>query len=83
MPISISPLSISISAVLDLLGRVAADVWATLAATWPSLLISVLFAAALSVYVGTERLAAALRRRSATAVAGAVGLALWRRRPAA
>ena len=61
--------------VLGLLDRVAADVWATFAANWPYLVISVLFAAALSVYVGTERLAAALRRRKTTAIFGAVGLA--------
>lgn len=61
--------------VLDLLARVAGDVGTTLLRTWPFLVISVLAAAALSVYVGTERLARGLRRRTSLAVLGAVGLA--------
>lgn len=60
---------------LDLLVRVAGDVVATLAATWPFLLASVLAAAALDVYVGADRLGGWLRRRTPVAVLGAVGLA--------
>ena len=59
----------------DLLGRVAQDVWATLVANWPFLLVSVVAAAALNVYVGTERLGRAMRRRAGVAVLGAVALA--------
>jgi uncharacterized membrane protein YraQ (UPF0718 family) len=55
--------------------RVAADVWATLSATWPFLVLSVLAAAALNVYVGTDRLSGWLRRRTPAAVVGAVALA--------
>jgi uncharacterized membrane protein YraQ (UPF0718 family) len=58
-----------------LAGRVAADVWTTLATNWPYLVLSVLAAAALAVYVGPERLSGWLARRPATAVAGAVALA--------
>ena len=61
--------------VLDLVGRVATDVGRTTAATWPFLALSVLAAAALTVYVGTDRLAAGLRRRTSIAVLGAVALA--------
>lgn len=60
---------------LDLLARVALDVWHTIAATWPFLLLSVVAAAALDVYVGTDRLAGWLKRRTPIAVLGAVGLA--------
>lgn len=59
----------------DLLLRVAADIWRTFAANWPFLLISVAAAAALNVYVGTERLSGWLRKRTPVAVLGAVGLA--------
>lgn len=59
----------------DLLLRVAADVWRTFAANWPFLLMSVAAAAALNVYVGTERLSGWLRKRTPVAVLGAVGLA--------
>jgi uncharacterized protein len=60
---------------VDLVQRVAADVMGTFAATWPFLALSVVAAAALSVYVGTERLSRWLGRRTSVAVAGAVGLA--------
>ena len=60
---------------LDLLLRVALDVGRTVAGTWPFLVLSVLAAAGLSVYVGTERLARGLRRRTSLAVLGAVALA--------
>jgi uncharacterized protein len=61
--------------IVDLLLRVAADVWHTLAVNWPFLAISVLAAAALNVYVGTDRLAGWLRRRVSIAIVGAVALA--------
>jgi uncharacterized protein len=60
---------------VELLGRVALDVWQTLAATWPFLLASVVTAAALDVYVGTARMSAWLRRRTPVAVLGSVVLA--------
>lgn len=60
---------------LDLLARVGDDVLSTLAGTWPFLAISVLAAAALNVYVGADRLAGWMRRRTAIAVGGAVVLA--------
>ncbi len=59
----------------DLLARVATDVAHTVAATWPFLLLSIAAAAALDVYVGTDRLGGWLRRRTPVAVVGAVGLA--------
>jgi uncharacterized protein len=55
--------------------RVAVDVWRTVAANWPFLLLSVGAAAALNTYVGTARLSGWLRRRTPVAVAGAVVLA--------
>jgi uncharacterized protein len=63
------------SALVDLLARVAHDVLSTFVATWPFLLVSVLAAAALNLYVGTERLSGWLRRRTSVAIAGAVALA--------
>jgi uncharacterized membrane protein YraQ (UPF0718 family) len=62
-------------AVLDVLGRVANDVVETFVADWPYLLASILAAAVLTIYVGTERLAARLRGRRWTGIAGAVLLA--------
>jgi uncharacterized membrane protein YraQ (UPF0718 family) len=59
----------------DLLERVFADVAATFARVWPFLLISVVAAAAVTVYVGTDRVSGLLTRRSAVATAGAVALA--------
>jgi uncharacterized membrane protein YraQ (UPF0718 family) len=59
----------------DLLGRVAADVWSTVAADWPYLLASILAAAAVPVYVGTGRLAGWLSRRRWLAIGAAVLLA--------
>jgi uncharacterized membrane protein YraQ (UPF0718 family) len=61
--------------IADLLGRVAGDVAGTLAADWPYLLLSIVAAAALPVYVGTDRLGAWLSRRRWTAISGAVLLA--------
>jgi uncharacterized protein len=54
---------------------VGQDVVGTLTADWPYLVASILAAAALSVYVGTERLARWLRRRRWSAITGAVVLA--------
>jgi uncharacterized protein len=60
---------------VELLGRVLIDVWHTVVVVWPFLLLSVVAAAALNVYVGTDRLSGALRRRTSVAVVGAVALA--------
>jgi hypothetical protein len=54
---------------------VGTDVWLTLAATWPFLVLSFAAAAALNVYVGAERMGGWLRRRAWVAVLGAVALA--------
>jgi uncharacterized membrane protein YraQ (UPF0718 family) len=61
--------------VIDLLGRVTGDVLGTLARVWPFLLISVVAAAVVSVYVGTDRMSRLLKRRGAAATGGAVALA--------
>lgn len=63
------------NALVDLLSRVLGDVVDTLVADWPYLLASIVVAAALTVYVGTERLARWLRRRRWVAISGAVLLA--------
>jgi uncharacterized membrane protein YraQ (UPF0718 family) len=62
---------------LDLLERVARDVWLTFVNNWPFLLIGILASAAISVYVGTDRLSGWLRRRTIVAVVGAVALATF------
>jgi uncharacterized protein len=59
----------------DLVVRVGWDVGRTIAAVWPFLAVSIVAAAALSVYVGTDRLASWLRRRTLVAVGAAVALA--------
>ena len=46
-----------------LLGDVAADVARTVATTWPFLALSIVAAAAVATYVGTDRLEALLRCR--------------------
>ncbi len=61
--------------VADLLGRVAGDVWSTMAADWPYLLLSILAAAAVPVYVGTGRLSRWLSQRRWLAIGAAVTLA--------
>jgi uncharacterized membrane protein YraQ (UPF0718 family) len=61
--------------ITDLLTRVWEDVAGTLVADWPYLVASILAAAVLSVYVGTDRLAGWLRRRRWSAITGAVVLA--------
>lgn len=59
----------------DLLELVLTDVLATLARVWPFLLVSVLAAAVVTVYVGTDHASRWLRRRSLVATGGAVVLA--------
>lgn len=58
-----------------LLVQVGGDVLSTLRLTWPFLLISVVAAAGLTTYVGTERLEGWLRRRMWVGIVGAVALA--------
>jgi len=58
-----------------LVGRIVADVFGALLHNWPFLVASVLTAAALSVYIGTDRLASWMRRQRWTAITGAVLLA--------
>ena len=60
---------------IELLGRVAGDVAVTLGNVWPFLLISIVAAAVVSVYVGTDRVSVLLRRKTSIAVGGAVLLA--------
>ena len=60
---------------IDLGTSVAGDVWATTARVWPFLVISVVAAAAINVYVGSERASALLGRRTLIATVGAVALA--------
>lgn len=59
----------------DLLSRVAGDVVTTVATTWPFLVLSIVAAAAVSTYVGTDRLEALLRRRVWVGTVAAVALA--------
>jgi hypothetical protein len=61
--------------IADLLGRVAGDVWSTVAADWPYLLLSVLASAAVPVYLGTDRLGSWLSQRRWLAIGAAVLLA--------
>jgi uncharacterized membrane protein YraQ (UPF0718 family) len=61
--------------IADLLGRVAGDVWSTVAADWPYLLLSILAATAVPAYLGTDRLGTWLSRRRWLAVGAAVLLA--------
>lgn len=59
----------------DLLTTVLADITSTVAHVWPFLVISVVAAAALTTYVGTDRIAELMGRRAPIAVVGAVALA--------
>ncbi len=59
-------------AVIDVLARVLGDVFTTFRHVWPFLALSVVAAAAVSVYVGTYRASKMLQRRSSVAVIGAV-----------
>jgi uncharacterized membrane protein YraQ (UPF0718 family) len=61
---------------LSLLTDVATKVAATFAHNWPYLLAGILGAAAVQVYVGTDKVAGWLRRRRGAAVAGSVGAAV-------
>jgi len=61
---------------LSLLTDVAAKVAATFVHNWPYLLVGILGAAAVQVYVGTDKVAGWLRRRRGAAVAGSVGAAV-------
>jgi uncharacterized protein len=61
--------------VAALIGRVAGDVWSTVAADWPYLLLSILAAAAVPVYLGTDRLSGWLSQRRWLAIGAAVLLA--------
>lgn len=58
-----------------LVGDVAADVARTVATTWPFLVLSIVAAAAVTTYVGTDRLEALLRRRVWLGTVAAVALA--------
>lgn len=60
---------------VDLFGRVLEDVVGTLERVWPFLAASVVAAAVISVYVGTDQVARLLRRRGLVATTGAVALA--------
>jgi uncharacterized protein len=60
---------------LDLLFRVFDDVVGTIEHVWPFLIISVIAAAAVNIYVGTERASRLLKKRAGVAVTGAVLLA--------
>ncbi len=61
--------------VADLLGRVTGDIWSTMVADWPYLLLSILAAAMVRVYLGTDRLSGWLSRRRWVAIGAAVLLA--------
>lgn len=61
--------------ITDTAAATASDVVGTLSRTWPFLLVSIVAAAGVSTYVGTDRVAALLRRRVALATLGAVALA--------
>ena len=60
---------------IDFLGRVLGDVLGTVWQVWPFLAISVIAAAVVSTYVGTDRVSRLLRRRTGVATVGAVLLA--------
>jgi uncharacterized membrane protein YraQ (UPF0718 family) len=60
----------------ELVATVLAQTAATLAHNWPYLLAGILSAAALKVYVGTARIASLFRRRTGSAVAGSVAVAV-------
>ena len=62
--------------IVDLLTRVAERVGETFAGNWLYLVLGVVSAAALSVYVGTDRVGGWLRRRTTVATAGSVGAAV-------
>ena len=57
---------------IELITAVAEDVVVTVVHTWPYVVLGIISAAALKVYVGTDRLAALFRRRTGAAVSGSV-----------
>src|SRR5665811_2135344 len=59
----------------QLVGDVVADVAGTIANTWPFLAVSIIAAAAVSTYVGTDRVSRLLRGHVVLATFGAVALA--------
>jgi len=61
--------------IIDLGGRVLGDVGRTVANVWPFLLISIVAAAAVTTYVGAEKVSQLLGRRVGMATGGAVLLA--------
>jgi uncharacterized membrane protein YraQ (UPF0718 family) len=61
---------------IDLFQSVAQNVALTIAGTWPYLVLGVVTAAALKVYVGTDRIASLFRRRTGVAVSGSVAAAV-------
>ena len=61
---------------IDLFQSIAQNVALTIAGTWPYLLLGVVSAAALKVYVGTDRIASVFRRRTGVAVSGSVAAAV-------
>jgi uncharacterized membrane protein YraQ (UPF0718 family) len=61
---------------LELISFVTNQVVTTLLHNWPFLAVGIATAAVLRVYIGTERLAALLRRRTAVSVAGSVTVAV-------
>ena len=61
---------------IELITAVAEDVAITVAHTWPYVVLGIITAAALKVYVGTDRLAALFRRRTGAAVGGSVAAAV-------
>lgn len=70
-------MSIAVDWLTGVVGRALSQVLHTFIGVWPFLLISVVVAAALTTYVGGDRLAAALRANTAVAVIGAVALAAF------
>ncbi len=61
---------------LSLLADVGTKVALTFAHNWPYLFVGIIGAGALKTYLGTDRIAAWLRRRRGLAVAGSVGVAV-------
>lgn len=61
---------------IEFISTVAEDVAITVVHTWPYVVLGIISAAALKVYVGTDRLAALFRRRTGAAVSGSVAAAV-------
>ena len=60
---------------IELIADTATSVAGTLRTTWPFLVLSIVAAAAVSTYVGTERMSDQLRRHAGLATVAAVALA--------